>query len=90
MSPRQPTSYRPPKDRRELMLAVFAVAGILIFTIAMVVLLAPPGADTPTVPPVSLPTTVPGSVTTLPGETVPGATVPGATSETTASSAPAG
>jgi hypothetical protein len=86
MSPRQPTSYRPPKDRRELVLAVLAVAGILIFTIAMVVLLAPPGEDTPTVPPVSLPTTVPDTSVT----TVPGATVPGATPDTTASSAPAG
>ena len=43
MSPRQPTSYRPPKDRRELTLAVLSVVGILIFTIAMVVLLGAAG-----------------------------------------------
>jgi hypothetical protein len=83
MSPRQVSTYKPPRDRREVVLAVVGVAAVLLFTAAMVFILKPADESTPApIPPVSLPTT------TAPVD--PSATTVPATTDTTATSSPAG
>ena len=78
---RKPTqTYKPPRDRRELIIAILSVLGVVAFTVVMIVVLAPED-ETPTpTPPFTLPTTLPTdpTATTLPGATtvVPPTTVP--------------
>ena len=69
MSPsRTPTTYRPPRARREVFFAVLGVAVVLAIAVALIWVLAPEEEepiDLPEfVPPVE--TTVPGASTTLP------------------------
>ena len=80
MTPRKVTTYKPPRDRRELVIAVLGVLAVLAFTVGMLFLLAPHDETTP------IPTPVPSSVptdTSLPTDS----TLP---ADTTATSVPAG
>jgi hypothetical protein len=66
MSPaRARTSYRPPRRRRELLLAATGVLGVVALTAGLLQLLAPEDA-TSTPPVFTIPTGV-TSATTLPG-----------------------
>lgn len=83
-------TYKPPRDRRELILAALAVVGVLAFTIVMVLVLAPED-DTAVPPPFSVPTSLPvdPTATTLPIDpTAP--TLPGATAVVPPTTAPVG
>ena len=64
MSPprrRRPGTYKPPRDRREVAIAVLCALGVLAVTIALLIVLRPRD-DSAETPPVSVP---------LPEETVP-------------------
>jgi hypothetical protein len=86
MTPRQVSTYKPPRNRRELAVAVLGVVVVLAFTVGMLFLLAP---DDETITPV--PTPVPSSLptdTSLPTDsTLP---LPSGDSATTPTSVPAG
>lgn len=86
MTPARRTArtYKPPRDRREVVVAALAGLGVLAFTGGMVALLAPKDDDVPNVPPLTLPST---PLTSLPPD--PNATtLPGDTAVTTPTSAP--
>jgi len=63
---RRPGSYRPPRDRREVLVAVLCALAVLVVTVVLLFVLRPrdEGSDTP---PVSVP---------LPEESVPIESVP--------------
>jgi len=87
MTPKQARTYRPPRDRREVLLAVVSVLAVLVFTAVMLWVLAPEDASPPPItPPVTLPTDLGG---TLPTDTSV-TTVPGTPTDTTPTSAPSG
>jgi hypothetical protein len=65
-SARRPTPYRPRRDRREVVVAICAVVAVLVLTGVLLFVLEPDD-ETPSSPPVQIPTP-----TTLPGSTVPG------------------
>ena len=67
-SARRPTTYKPRRDRREVIVAVCAVALVLVVTGVLLFLLKPED-ESPSSPPVSIPT---------PSSTAPGTTAPGA------------
>ena len=82
MSPaRARTSYRPPRRRRELLLAALGVLGVVVLTAGLLWLLAP--EDQTSTPPVfTIPTGAPSATTTLPGASTtspPPATTPSTT-----------
>lgn len=82
-------TYKPPRDRRELIVAVLAVLGVLAFTIVMVVVLAPED-DTVVPPPFSVPSTpIDPTATTLPIDPT-ATTLPGATTVVPPTTAPVG
>ena len=59
MSPsrrRRTGTYRPPRDRREIVVAVLCALGVLVVTVALLFVLRPRDDDGPDVPPVSPPT----------------------------------
>jgi hypothetical protein len=85
MSPtrRSTGTYKPPRDRHELVVAALAGLGVLAFTGVMIWVLAPEDETAPSVPSF----TIPSNVTTLPVD--PNATtLPGDTTVTTPTSAP--
>jgi hypothetical protein len=87
MTPKQARAYRPPRDRREVVLAVLSVLGVLVFTAVMLWVLAPEDESSPpSVPPFTVPTDAGSS---LPADTSV-TTLPGTPSDTTPSSAPSG
>ncbi|MGQ0803426.1 MAG: hypothetical protein ACT4PI_06140 [Actinomycetota bacterium] len=64
MSPprrRRPGTYRPPRNRREVAVAILCGLGVLAVTVVLLIVLRP-GDDTSETPPVSVP---------LPEETLP-------------------
>ena len=80
-SARRPTPYKPRRDRREVIVAVCAVVAVLVLTGVLLFVLKPED-ESPSSPPVSIPTpsAVPG--TTVPGSpettvTEPATTTPG-------------
>ena len=85
MSPQRKGSkrgaYKPPRDRKEIVIAVLASLAIIAVTVALVWFLRPNRESEATpvdTTPVTTPTTVPGETTTVPGETttVPPDTAP--------------
>jgi hypothetical protein len=71
---RRPGTYRPPRDRREIVVAVVCALGVLVVTVTLLFVLRPrdEGSDTPDAPPVS----VPLPTDSVPTETVPTETAP--------------
>ena len=74
MSPsrrRRPGTYRPPRDRREILVAVLCALGVVVVTVALLFALRPrdEGSDGP-------PVSVPLPTDPVPTETIPGDTVP--------------
>jgi hypothetical protein len=63
---RRPGTYRPPRDRREVAVAVLCALGVLVATVVLLFVLRPRDDSTGT-PPVSVP---------LPEETMPVDSVP--------------
>ncbi|MGI8796727.1 MAG: hypothetical protein ACR2IR_09160 [Acidimicrobiia bacterium] len=63
---RRPGTYRPPRDRREIAVAVLCALGVLAVTVVLLFVLRPRD-DSAETPPVSVP---------LPEETVPVDSVP--------------
>ena len=63
---RRPGTYRPPRDRREILMAVLCGLGVLAVTVVLLIVLRPRD-DTSDTPPVSVP---------LPEETVPTDSIP--------------
>lgn len=84
MTPKTARTYRPPRDRRELVLAVMCVLAVIVLTAVLLWVLEPED-DTP---PVTPPFTVPSD----PSSTVPidptATTIPGTPTDTTPTSAP--
>jgi hypothetical protein len=82
MSPpsrRRPGTYRPPRDRREIVVAVLAALGVLVVTGALLFALRPrdESSDVPPVPaplPTESSTPVATSVPAVPPETAPAST----------------
>jgi ABC-type phosphate transport system substrate-binding protein len=81
-SSRRGTGWKPPRDRREVVIAVLASLAVIVVTASLVWFLRP-NRDSGTS---SVPDTVATS-TTVPGETT--TTAPGATTTVPATSAPA-
>ena len=77
---RRGTGWKPPRDRRELVIAVLASLAVIIVTASLVWFLRPNrDSGTSSVPStVAASTTAPGATTTLPGEatTAPPTTAP--------------
>lgn len=85
MSPRQVSTYKPPRNRREILLATVGVLAVLLFTVGMVLVLAP--ADETSSVPDPVVTTLPTD-TSVPTDSSlpPDSTLP---ADPTATSAPA-
>lgn len=81
MTPRQVSTYKPPRNRRELLVAVVAVVAVLAFTIGMLFLLAP-SDDTSSPTPTPVPSSLPTDSSVPTDSTLPPATDPGATATT--------
>jgi hypothetical protein len=85
MSPgprRRPGAYRPPRDRREIAVAVLAALGVLVVTAALLFVLRPRD-ESSDVPPVPAP--LPTDTSAAPPETLPPETL---APETTVAPAP--
>jgi len=70
MSPgprRRPGTYRPPRDRREIAVAVLAALGVLVVTVALLFVLRPRD-ESSDVPPVTAP--LPTDTSAVPPETL--------------------
>jgi ABC-type uncharacterized transport system permease subunit len=78
MSPDRRRTYRPPRDRREVLIAAAAVAAILAFTAVMVWVLGPhPSGSSSPSSPAPIPTstaTTPSSTATSPTGSTPSST----------------
>ncbi len=88
------SNWKPPRDRREILIAVLASAAVIVVTVALVWFLRPnrDSGDTSTVDttPVTTPTTIAGdATTTLPTDTtLPAATTVAPTTAPATSSTP--
>jgi hypothetical protein len=90
-SRRRPGTYRPPRDRREVAVAVLCALGVLVLTVALLFVLRPRDDEpaTPDLPPVTLPTDTSAPSSSAPTETVPTETVPAETQPSAPPSTPA-
>ena len=80
---RRGTGWKPPRDRREVVIAVLASLAVIVVTASLVWFLRPnrDSGSTPTGETVTTPTTVAGATTTaVPATTVPVTTAPASTS----------
>jgi cytoskeletal protein RodZ len=86
MSPKtrgKTTGWKPPRDRREVVIAVLASLTVIVVTAALVWFLRPnrDSTATPVASTVAASTTAPGATTTVPA--TPTTTAPAATSSST-------
>jgi hypothetical protein len=90
MSPKKSnTGWKPPRDRREIVIAVLASLTVIVITAALVWFLRPNRESTATpADTVATPTTVAGATTTAPVTTTPVTTAPVTTQPATTTSTP--
>ena len=82
------TPYRPPRDRREVLLAALCAFTVIAVTVVLLFVLRPRDEDPPAIPaPLPTETTVP-TETTTPAESVPAETAPGETAPPETAPAP--
>jgi hypothetical protein len=84
MTPKPARTYRPPRDRRELIHAVGCVLAVIVFTAIMLWVLKPDDDTPPVTPPFTVPSDPSGTVPIDPTAT----TIPGTPTDTTPTSAP--
>jgi hypothetical protein len=89
MSPARDRSYHPPRDRREVFVAVLASMGIVVVTIVMLFVLAPEEETLPEPIDFTPPTTLaPTTESSTPASSTPASSTP--STSTPASSSPGG
>ncbi len=92
MSPprrRRPGTYRPPRDRREVLVAVLCAVGVVVVTVALLFVLRPRDEGPPATPKIG-DTGPPNSIPldSIPTDSIPTDSVPAETTASTAAPAP--
>ncbi len=87
MSPprrRRAGTYRPPRDRREVLVAVLCAVGVVVVTVALLFVLRPRDEGPPATPKIG----DTGPLNSIPTDSIPTDSVPAETTASTAAPAP--